>query len=572
MHHRLVPALLATVLSASAASAQSIVRSFAGSTANLHVGSAIDYLSDLNGDGYEDMVVGAPNPSGQGAIYWVSGKYLQTGTGFSTLGATIGASLAGFGQSVVGVGDVTGDGVEDVLVGQDESAGSGVIHQLALVSGASKAKVAVADGSVFFTFGNRLERFSDYDGDGYQDVLVSSGGGLGGFERVQICSPRKIFTGSSPWLGFVEEPSAIEFGASFSAGDLDGDGKKELVVGAPGTSNDAGRLYVFSGTSLALVNTLNGSASSRLGESIDATRDLDGDGYCDIVAGAPNSVASALEGGEVIVYSGHRVALVSPPYDLVHWSSSQAYAHFGASVCAQPDMNGDFRSDLAVGAPGIDVLPPLFSNNGAVYLYSGDTFESMGIVTGSNGDFLGATVSRAWDYTGDIRWEIAVGGPDSDASASDGGVMRIVSVFPNAPTTYCTPKVNSLGCTPSISFTGSPSASSSSPFLIKATNVLNKKNGLLFYGYDANGAPFQGGTMCAKAPIKRTSVQSTGGSSTGSDCTGAMSFDFNAYLQSGADPAIALQGAEVFCQYWSRDPNSASTTSLTNALRFVVNP
>ncbi len=131
--------------------------------------------------------------------------------------------------------------------------------------------------------------------------------------------------------------------------------------------------------------------------------------------------------------------------------------------------------------------------------------------------------------------------------------------------------MNSLGCTPTISYSGTPSATVIGSFLIKATNVINNKNGLLFYGFQSSGLPFQGGTLCVKAPVKRTSVQSTHGNAPPNDCSGSMSFDFNLYIQFGVDPSL-VAGRQVFTQYWSRDPSSASTTSLTNALRFVINP
>jgi hypothetical protein len=83
--------------------------------------------------------------------------------------------------------------------------------------------------------------------------------------------------------------------------------------------------------------------------------------------------------------------------------------------------------------------------------------------------------------------------------------------------------------------------------------------------------PFQGGTLCVKQPTHRTPIQNSGGSATGSDCTGYFNMDFNALIQSGIDPNL-VAGAEVFCQYWSRDSASPSTTSLSNGLRFLVAP
>jgi hypothetical protein len=77
--------------------------------------------------------------------------------------------------------------------------------------------------------------------------------------------------------------------------------------------------------------------------------------------------------------------------------------------------------------------------------------------------------------------------------------------------------------------------------------------------------------MCVASPTSRTPVQNSGGSTSGADCSGSYSFDFNAHTQSGLDPTL-LAGAEVYAQYWSRDPASPSTTSLSNALRFLIHP
>jgi hypothetical protein len=136
---------------------------------------------------------------------------------------------------------------------------------------------------------------------------------------------------------------------------------------------------------------------------------------------------------------------------------------------------------------------------------------------------------------------------------------------------YCTAKPNSLGCVPSIGSSGSASLSSTSPFLVTASNVLNHKNGLLYYGFSAASAPFQGGVHCVSAPTRRTAVQDSGGNGSGDDCSGSYSFDFNALIDSAVD-ANLVQGAVVFCQYWSRDPASPSTTGLTDGLVFTICP
>ncbi len=146
-------------------------------------------------------------------------------------------------------------------------------------------------------------------------------------------------------------------------------------------------------------------------------------------------------------------------------------------------------------------------------------------------------------------------------------------VCPGTPQVYCTAKPNSLGCSPSVAASGHASASSSQALDIGCTQLLNQKFGLLFYGSNPSNAAFQGGTLCVTLPITRTHVQTSGGASTGSDCSGSFHFDFNAYTQSGADPSL-VAGAKVCCQYWSRDPQDPTgfSTSLSDALSFTIEP
>jgi hypothetical protein len=102
---------------------------------------------------------------------------------------------------------------------------------------------------------------------------------------------------------------------------------------------------------------------------------------------------------------------------------------------------------------------------------------------------------------------------------------------------YCTPKVNSLGCTPAIDYSGVPSASSVDGFTLNARNLLNNQTVIFFYGRSgADNIPFQGGTRCVLVPLKRTPAQSSGGNPPPDDCSGASTFDFNAWTTLGADP------------------------------------
>ncbi len=140
----------------------------------------------------------------------------------------------------------------------------------------------------------------------------------------------------------------------------------------------------------------------------------------------------------------------------------------------------------------------------------------------------------------------------------------------STPTVYCAAKTNSLGCSPSISISASPSASSAAGCTVSIAQLIGKKNGLFFHG--TNGvaaAPFHGGYLCVKSPIKRHGLKNSGG--TAGQCDGAFSEDLDAYIASGADPALQA-GVQVELQAWSRDPSDPFTDSLSNAVWAVVCP
>ena len=136
---------------------------------------------------------------------------------------------------------------------------------------------------------------------------------------------------------------------------------------------------------------------------------------------------------------------------------------------------------------------------------------------------------------------------------------------------YCTAKPNSLNCSPSIATSGMPSASAGSGFTVSVTNVLDKQFGLFFYSRSGPAStPFQGGTLCVMPPVVRTPVHNSGGAP---PCDGVFAIDFNAYVASGADPAL-VAGQQVWIQNWSRDPGFAppNNTSLSDALSFTLCP
>lgn len=176
---------------------------------------------------------------------------------------------------------------------------------------------------------------------------------------------------------------------------------------------------------------------------------------------------------------------------------------------------------------------------------------------------LSAVADPVFDY--ELRFEATAAHLSLDALILD------TRSQPSTIQTYCTAKPNSLGCVPAIQFQGTPSIGSGQAFTVSASGVLNNKPAVLFYGYGPNSLPFQGGFLCVQPPVRRTAVQSSAGNPPPNDCSGILSFDFNAWVAGGADPNL-IPGTQVFAQYWSRDPQSPSTTNLTDALEFLLEP
>jgi hypothetical protein len=143
--------------------------------------------------------------------------------------------------------------------------------------------------------------------------------------------------------------------------------------------------------------------------------------------------------------------------------------------------------------------------------------------------------------------------------------------------TYCTAGTSTHGCVPSISQSGTPSASSPSGYTISVAHLEGLKSALLFYGIDNSGfspGPWGQGTsfLCVQHPTQRMGVHNSGG--TFNSCDGSIAIDWNAYR---AQHASALgspftAGQDVYAQAWYRDPPTPKGTGLSDALHFIVQP
>jgi hypothetical protein len=139
------------------------------------------------------------------------------------------------------------------------------------------------------------------------------------------------------------------------------------------------------------------------------------------------------------------------------------------------------------------------------------------------------------------------------------------------PLAYCTSTPVAQGCSVDISFSGSPSATSSSPFLIEASPSPSNRNGIFFYGYAPAFNPFNAGTLCVQPPIQRTPVQNSGGDPPPVNCSGSFSFDFNAHIATSNDPQL-LPGTTIYSQFWFRSPGDPGNSAMSEAAAFTIQP
>ena len=400
------------------------------------MGYSVATAGDVNGDGFADVLVGAyawPGTAAVGRAFAWFGS--PSGLGANGIPANAEWSAAGtpavtnlFGWAVGPAGDVNGDGYGDVIVGgygyDNGEADEGRAYVF-LGSGDKPLMTSgwTAAGPAGSFFGVEARSAGDVNGDGYSDVIVgaywdANGEPTEGRAYLYLGSPAgpAIFPS---WTGESNNASA-QFGYSVaSAGDVNGDGYGDVIIGAPTHHNpdiEEGRasVYLGSATGLGLVPawTAEGNQVSALfGHSVASAGDVNGDGFGDVIVGARFYDNGQTKEGRAYVYLGSASGLSSSPV----WTaeSDQADAEFGRSVAAAGDVNRDGFGDVIVSASYYDVT--MGDNAGKAYLYaggpSGPSATPSWTDDGNNrgASFLGAQVASAGDVNGDGYSDVIVG-------------------------------------------------------------------------------------------------------------------------------------------------------------------
>ncbi|MBI4044008.1 MAG: FG-GAP repeat protein [Candidatus Diapherotrites archaeon] len=304
-------------------------------------GHALGKIPDISGDSVPELIVGAPQwndglPSGPGYVRVLSGA--NGSVLFSASGENSGDI---FGWSVAGMGDLTGDGFPEILVGSPYhdvlAFNEGSVH---IFSPKTNALVKKINGLTPSQLGYSLTAFSDFDGDAVPDFAAGAPYGL---YNQNPEGKVLVFSGKTflPLHTFYGEAAQDWFGwAIAQIEDATGDHVEDLVVGAPFfNSSNNGRVYVYDGVSKTLVWKADGPFASWFGKAVADAGDADNDGFSDVLAGAP--LANQFK-GMARVLSGKNGAV------LASLEGPQSNSEFGEAVSGNIDVEGNGVDDFFI--------------------------------------------------------------------------------------------------------------------------------------------------------------------------------------------------------------------------------
>ena len=399
-----------------------------GNSYSMHYGQSVSTAGDVNGDGYGDVIFGgswnAHDDEGRALVFLGSATGLKSSAVWTAEGNQIDAFL---GYSVSTAGDVNGDGYSDVIVGAPWYDAALLNEGRAMVYHGSPAGLSLSTGwyaegnqdSAYY--GHAVASAGDVNGDGYADVIV----GANYYDNGEVDEGRAFVyhgseTGPSTGYDWISEGNQnyAQFGYSVSgAGDVNGDGYDDVVIGARGYDNgetNEGRVYVHHGSATGLSAPADWTVESDqafayLGYAVSAAGDVNGDGYGDVILGAPEYDNGQTDEGRTTVYHGSRSGLST----VADWSAegNQATANFGVAVATAGDVNGDGYSDVLVGSDKYDNLQTDEGRAFAFYGSAGGLSATPGWTAESNqaSANFGFSVASAGDYDGDGYSDVIVG-------------------------------------------------------------------------------------------------------------------------------------------------------------------
>ena len=414
--------------------------------ANARYGQSVACAGDVNNDGNADFIIGAPLydngqlDEGKAYLYFGNTASISQNAGWTSEGNQADAQ---FGTSVSGLGDINFDTKSDFGIGapyyDDDLREEGQVSIYYGISSSLSSSDKVLETDIpLAQLGASLAPAGDINGDGYDDMIAGSPD----YENGEQSEGRiQVYLGSAS--GFSSTPSWIyesnsmnaRMGASVaSAGDINGDGYSDILVGAPGYSNGQnaeGKLMIFLGSAQGISSSSpfwqyeSNQSAANLGASVASAGDINNDGFSDILVGAPGASNSNGNVGMVMLFSGNPIGP-----DSILWTSygPNSGCRFGATI-ASADINADTYNDIFIGAPSYnsdsDIAP-----EGGVFCYFGrktkpsDTVNWRYSISNDNSE-LGYAIANIGDVNMDGFTDIAIGAPSFSNGQNNEGVINV---------------------------------------------------------------------------------------------------------------------------------------------------
>ena len=473
-------------------------------------GSSVSGAGDVNGDGIADVLIGAPGK--------INGKFVGTGKSYVVFGRASGFSAEiplssldgtngfmltgevdgdGSGYAVSGAGDVNGDGIDDVLIGAPYAVNgtgksyvvfgqtSGFAAEIFLSNLNGTNGFALIGKAVGDEAGYAVSSAGDVNGDGIDDVLIGAPYAGGGGKSYVVFGRKSEFdkemslSNLNETNGFVlagENNDGAGYAVS-GAGDVNGDGIDDVLIGAPYANNDAGKSYVVFSRLIQIAASpistpiptpaptpsvspaqvplselnketgmvfIGGASYDNAGWSVSSAGDINGDKLDDVIIGAPYANAQGRRSGKSYVIFGN----ISNPEPFLNLSNlngtngfvisgESEYDYAGGSVSTAGDVNADKVDDVVIGAFRAS-SNGIRAGKGYVIFGKVSDFSpllNISSLNGTNGfvltgeeafDGLGYSVSNAGDVNGDKVDDVIIGAPFASANGLNSGKSYVI--------------------------------------------------------------------------------------------------------------------------------------------------
>lgn len=347
-----------------------------------------------------------------------------------------------YGSALSCAGDVNNDGYDDIIIGSylDESGyldeGLAFTH-LGSDTGISQyASWTNGPNQDSAFYGASVAFVGDINNDGYGDVIVGSPNFMDAdsLRKGKVSLYLGEATTLSPFVSwsYISDQADCDFGFSAAAaGDVNGDGYADLMIGAPNydmTYTDEGRVFIFFGSDSGFSNlpdwTSNGgTANANFGYAVSSAGDMNNDGYDDIIIGSPDYVEGDSLGGKISIYEGNNAGV--SPFANESFKTFQTTSRLGCSVASAGDLNDDGFDDAICGAENYSYGS---TGEGAVFVLYGWSSGTiyLGLLEVDKADVsFGSSVSSAGDVNGDGYDDILVGAKNYTNSQNEEGAAFV---------------------------------------------------------------------------------------------------------------------------------------------------